>query len=102
VLNAQNRWECYWARAIRTGDAAGQARAHAALDNLLVHNIVEAPADADENWMPTPLPKVPLAVFAHDGGLDSIRAIYAAAAAGHPRGLEQSCYANAPGTIPGK
>lgn len=67
-----------------------------------MHNIVEAPADADENWMPTPLPKVPLAVFAHDGGLDSIRAIYAAAAAGHPRGLEQSCYANAPGTIPGK
>jgi hypothetical protein len=43
-----------------------------------------------------------LAVFAHDGGLDSIRANYAAAAAGHPRGLAQSCYANAPGTIPGK
>jgi hypothetical protein len=52
--------------------------------------------------MPTNRPNIPLAVFAHDGGLDSIRANYAAAAAGHPRGLAQSCYANAPGTIPGK
>jgi len=102
VLNAQNRWECYWVRAIRTGDRAAQARAHAALDNLLAHNIIEAPAGADENWKPATRPEVPLAVFAHDGGLDSIRANYAAAAAGHPRGLAQSCYANAPGTIPGK
>jgi hypothetical protein len=102
VLNAQNRWECYWVHAIRTGDTAAQARAHAALDNLLARNIIEAPAGADENWMPTNRPNVPLAVFAHDGGLDSIRANYAAAAAGHPRGLAQSCYANAPGTIPGK
>jgi hypothetical protein len=102
VLNAQNRWECYWVRAIRTGGRAAQARAHAALDNLLAHNIIEAPAGADENWMPKNRPNVPLAVFAHDGGLDSIRANYAAAAAGHPLGLAQSCYANAPGTIPGK
>ncbi len=102
VLNAQNRWECYWVRAIRTGDTAAQTRAHAALDNLLAHNIIEAPAGVDENWMPANRSNVPLAVFAHDGGLDSIRANYAAAAAGHPRGLAQSCYANAPGTIPGK
>ena len=102
VLNAQNAWECYWVRSIRSGDTAGQARAHAALDNLLAHNIIEAPAGADENWMPANPPNVPLAVFAHDGGLDSIRANYAAAAAGHPRSLAQSCYANAPGTIPGK
>jgi hypothetical protein len=102
VLNAQNRWECYWVRAIRTGDTAAQARAHAALDNLLANNILEAPAGASENWTPAIPPKVPYAVFAHDGGLDSIRANYAAAAAGHPRGLAQSCYANAPGTIPGK
>jgi hypothetical protein len=102
VLNAQNRWECYWVRAIRTGDTGAQARAHAALDNLLAHNIIEAPAGADENWTPANRPNVPLAVFAHDGGLDSVRANYAAAAAGHPRGLAQSCYANAPGTIPGK
>ncbi len=102
VLNAQNAWECYWVRTIRTGDMTAQARAHAALDNLLAHNIIEAPAGADENWMPANRPNVPLAAFAHDGGLDSIRANYAAAAAGHPRGLAQSCYANAPGTIPGK
>jgi hypothetical protein len=101
VLAAQNRWECYWARAIRTGDTAAQARAHAALDSLLAHNILEAPAGASENWTPAVPPKVPYAVFAHDGGLDSIRASYAAAAAGHPRSLNQSCYANAPNTIPG-
>jgi hypothetical protein len=102
VLNAQNAWECYWARAIRTGDTAAQARAHAALDSLLARNIIEAPVGADENWTPAVRPKAPIAVFAHDGGLDSIRANYAAAAAGHPRGLAQSCYANAPGTTPGK
>lgn len=34
--------------------------------------------------------------FAHDGGLDWIRASYAAAAAGHSRNLIQSCRANAP------
>jgi hypothetical protein len=102
VLNAQNAWECYWVRAIRTGDQAAQARAHAALDNLLANNILEAPAGASENYTPQNPPKVPYAVFAHDGGLDSIRANYAAAAAGHPRGIAQSCYANAPGTIPGK
>jgi len=102
VLNAQNAWECYWVQAIRTGDNAAQARAHAALNALLAHNILEAPAGASENYTPPNPPTVPYVVFAHDGGLDSIRANYAAAAAGHPRGLAQSCYANAPGTIPGK
>jgi hypothetical protein len=102
VLNAQNRWECYWVRAIRTGDTAAQARAHAALNALLANNILEAPAGASENWTPAIKPTVPYAVFAHDGGLDWIKANYAAAAAGHPRGLAQSCYANAPGTTPGK
>ena len=101
VLNAQNAWECYWVRAIRRGDTAAQARAHAALNSLLAHNILEAPAGASENWAPPVPPGVPYAVFAHDGGLDSIRANYAAAAAGHPRSLKQSCYANAPNTIPG-
>ena len=102
VLNAQNAWECYWVRAIRTGDTAAQARAHAALENLLANNILEAPAGASENWTPPIKPKAPYAVFAHDGGLDRIRASYAAAAAGHPQRLVQSCHANAPGTIPGK
>jgi hypothetical protein len=102
VLNAQNAWECYWVRAIRSGDARAQARAHAALDALLAHNMFEAPSGASENYqMPNP-PDVPYVVFAHDGGLDTIKANYAAAASGHPRGLEQSCYANAPGTVPGR
>lgn len=101
VLNAQNAWECYWVRAIRTGDKAAQARAHAALNALLAHNILEAPAGASENYTPPNPPDVPYAVFAHDGGLEALKANYAAAAAGHPRGLEQSCYANSPNTIPG-
>jgi hypothetical protein len=102
VLNAQNRWECYWVRAIRTGDKPAQARAHAALEALLANNIREAPAGAPEDWTPLVPPKVPYAVFAHDGGLASIRKWYAEAAAGHPKNLSDSCYANAPGTIPGK
>jgi hypothetical protein len=101
VLNAQNAWECYWVRAIKTGDRAGQARAHAALNALLAHNILEAPAGASENYTPPNPPTVPYVVFAHDGGLDSIKANYAAAAAGHPRGLQQSCYANSPAVKPG-
>ena len=101
VLNAQNAWECYWVRAIRSGDTRAQARAHAALNALLAHNIFEAPAGASENYvLPNP-PDVPYAVFARDGGLDSIKANYAAAAAGHPRGLQQSCYANSPDVKPG-
>ncbi|HKB21179.1 MAG TPA: hypothetical protein VKC65_09235 [Gaiellaceae bacterium] len=102
VLNAQNAWECYWVRAIRTGDGAAQARAHAALNALLANNILEAPAGAPENYRPANPPKVPYAVFAHDGGLDRIKASYAAAAEGHPKNLRDSCYANAPSTIPGK
>jgi hypothetical protein len=102
VLNAQNAWECYWVRAIQMGDIAAQARAHAALDNLLANNILEAPAGASENWSPAVPPTVPYAVFAHDGGLRWIKRSYEAAAAGHPRNLRQSCYANAPRTVPGK
>jgi hypothetical protein len=102
VLNAQNAWECYWVHAIKTGDTTAQKRAHTVLSSLVAHNMLEAPAGASENYMPSNPPKVPYVVFAHDGGLESIKANYAAAAAGHPRGLEQSCYANAPGTKPGK
>ena len=96
VLTAQNAWECDWVRSIRSGDAAGQARAHAALDNLLANNIREAPAGASENFAPAVSPDVPRAYFAHDGGLDWIRHSYAAAAAGHPRNLIDSCRANSP------
>jgi len=102
VLNAQNAWECYWVRAIRAGDKPAQARAHAALNALLANNMLEAPAGASENYRPPNPPKVPFAVFAHDGGLDWIKASYAAAAAGHPKNLRASCYANAPNTTPGK
>ena len=96
MLIAQNAWECYWVEAIRKGDAAAGRRAHAVLNALLASNIVEAPAGAPEGWHPTPLPTVPLAVFAHDGGLSWIRANYERAAAGDPRRLAQSCRANAP------
>ena len=95
VLIAQNAWECYWVEAIGKGDAAAGKRAHDELDALLANNIVEAPAGAPEGWHPTPLPTVPLAVFAHDGGLAWIRANYERAAAGDPRRLAQSCRANA-------
>ena len=66
------------------------------LDALLANNILEAPAGAPEDYTPSNPPSVPYAIFAHDGGLDWIRATYAAAAAGHPRNLIQSCRANAP------
>ena len=56
VLTAQIACECYWVRSIWTGDTAGQVRAHAELDTLLAHNIIEAPAGADENWRPSVRP----------------------------------------------
>jgi hypothetical protein len=97
VLAAQNLWECYWVKAIRTGDAAAQRRSHAMLLSLLQNNMVEAPVGAPEDWIPSNPPSVPFAVFAHDGGLDWIRQTYALAAAGRPQRLEQSCRANTPG-----
>jgi hypothetical protein len=96
VLIAQNAWECYWVRAIRNGDTTAAQLAHSELSNLLAHHILEAPAGASENWTPTPPPAVPVATFAHDGGLDHVRAWYRQAAAGKPRNLVQSCKANAP------
>jgi hypothetical protein len=97
VLIAQNAWECYWVQAIRDGDAAAQQRAHDQLYALLAHNMLEAPPGAPENYTPPNPPKVPYVVFAHDGGLDWIRATYAQAAAGNPKNLIDSCRANAPG-----
>jgi hypothetical protein len=96
VLIAQNAWECYWVRAIRTGDTAAAQLAHTELNNLLADHILEAPVGASENWAPTQTPTVPVATFAHDGGLDHIRAIYRQAAAGNAHNLAQSCKANAP------
>jgi hypothetical protein len=96
VLISMNAWECYWAEALRTGEGAAARRAQAKLNALLTNNVLEAPAGAHENWTPTPLPTVPFAVFAHDGGLDFVRGTYDQAAAGDPRGVAQSCRANAP------
>jgi len=100
VLIAQNAWECYWVAAIRRGDARAGERAHAKLDALLHDHVYVAPVGAPEGWTPTPLPAVPFAVYAHDGGLNWVRASYAQAAAGNPRQLAQSCRANAPSGTP--
>jgi hypothetical protein len=97
VLTAQNAWECYWVDAIRRHDGVAARRAHAQLNGLLAHNVYEAPAGAPEGWTPTPLPTIPFVAFAHDGGLDWLRASYRQAAAGNVRNLAQSCRANAPG-----
>jgi len=92
----QTAWECYWTRAIRSGDTAAQGRAHAELDDLMTHRILVAPAGASENWSPPASTPWPSLVFADDGGYQYTRRIYREAAAGQPRLLEQSCRANAP------
>ena len=94
VLTAMNAWECYWVDAIHRGDSAAGQEAHAQLDRLLANHVYQAPEGASESWTPTPFPPQPFVAFAHDGGLDWIRNNYVRAAAGHPRGLEQSCRAN--------
>lgn len=94
VLIAMNRWECYWVGAIRRGDEQAQQLAHATLTGLLQQNVLEAPKGAPENYAPPNPPSVPYAVFAHDGGLDYIRAMYRDAAAGDAKNLAQSCKAN--------
>jgi hypothetical protein len=96
VSIAQNAWECYWVRAIRKGDTAAEQRAHDELNRLLAHNILVAPLGAPEDWTPTPPPTVPFVVFANDGGLEWVKAMYKQAAAGDARNLAQSCRVNAP------
>jgi hypothetical protein len=95
VLIAMNAWECYWVGAIHRGDTAAGQEAHTQLNGFLANNVYEAPEGAPEGWTPTPFPSGPFAVFANDGGLESVRRNYVQAAAGHPKGLEQSCRANA-------
>jgi hypothetical protein len=94
VLIAQNRWECYWARAIRIGDEAAQRRAHSVLAGLLAHNVLVAPPGAPEDYVPSHPPKVPYAVMADDGGYQFMQRTLDQAAAGHPRQLIESCRAN--------
>lgn len=94
VAIAQNRWECYWAAAIRRGDTAEQARAHSQVASLLRNNVRVAPAGASENWAPPVTPGHPYATYADDGGYQWKQRVYALAAAGHPQLLIQSCRAN--------
>jgi hypothetical protein len=84
-------------RAIRLHDAAAAGPAHAALDNLLAHNILQAPAGARRTGSRRRCRPRPFVAFAHDGGLDRIRASYRQAARGDARNLAESCRANAPG-----
>jgi len=41
VLAAENAWQCYWVRAIRTDDVTAQTRARAELTRLLEVNTIE-------------------------------------------------------------
>jgi hypothetical protein len=94
VMVAQNDWECYWVKAIRNGDVPAQHQAYVMVEHLLHHNMFVAPPGASENWTPTGTPKYPYAVFADDGGYQSIARAYAQAAEGHPQQLIQNCRAN--------
>jgi hypothetical protein len=94
----QGAWECYWVDAIHSGDVAAGRRAQAALDDLMTKHTVVAPAGASENWSPPQPENTPTQVFADDGGYQYKQRMYADAAAGKPRLLEQSCRANGPGS----
>jgi hypothetical protein len=94
----QDAWECYWVGAIHSGDVAGQHRASAALDDLMTNHAVVAPAGAPEDYTPPQSARTPTLVFARDGGYQYKQRMYAAAAAGKPKLLEQSCRANGPGS----
>ena len=92
----QAAWECYWVDAIHSGDAAAQRRAHNALDDLMTNHIVVAPAGAPEDYTPPQSSDTPTLAFADDGGYQFKQRMYAEAAAGKPKHLEQSCRANGP------
>lgn len=92
----QDAWECYWVSAIHSGDGAGQRRAQAALEDLMKSHIVVAPAGAPEDYTSPQSSRTPTLAFAHDGGYQYEQRMYAQAAAGKPKLLEQSCEANGP------
>jgi hypothetical protein len=92
----QTAWECYWVDAIHSGDAAAQRRAQNALDDLMTNHIVVAPTGAPEDYTPPQSSDTPTLAFADDGGYQIKQRMYAEAAAGKPRQLEQSCRANGP------
>jgi hypothetical protein len=98
VAVSQVAWECYWVKAIRTGDAVAQRRAQAALADIVAHHILVAPPGSSENVAPPAGSKPPFEIFASDGGIQYVKKMYADAAAGHPATLIQSCKANGPVT----
>jgi hypothetical protein len=96
VAIAQTAWECYWVGAIRHGDAAAGAQAHAALEELLAHHVVVAPPGSPENVAPPGGTTPPFEIYASDGGIRFVRRMYRNAASGDPTTLIQSCRANGP------
>jgi hypothetical protein len=44
--------------------------------------------------------ETPFAIYASDGGFQYVKRMYAQAAAGHPRLLDQSCRVNGPPPTP--
>ena len=94
VAISRVRWECYWGKAIRSGDTAAQASAQAALADINAHHTLVAPNGSSENVAPPSNIKGPFEIFAHDGGFQFVTKMYADAAAGKPAMLFQSCRAN--------
>jgi hypothetical protein len=94
VAISRVRWECYWGKAIRSGDTAAQARAQAALADINANHTLVAPKGSSENVAPPDNIKGPFEIFASDGGFQFVTKMYADAAAGRPAMLFQSCRAN--------
>jgi hypothetical protein len=94
VAISRVRWECYWGGAIRSGDTAAQARAQAALADINANHTLVAPDGSSENVAPPTNLNGPFEIFADDGGIQYVKKMYAAAAAGRPKLLFQSCRAN--------
>jgi hypothetical protein len=94
VAFSRMRWECYWGKAIRSGDTAAQASAQAALADINARHTLIAPDGSSENVAPPSNIKGPYEIFANDGGIQFVKKMYADAAAGRPAMLFQSCRAN--------
>jgi hypothetical protein len=94
VAISRVRWECYWGKAIRSGDTAAQTRAQAALADINANHTLVAPDGSSENVAAPDNIKGPYEIFANDGGIQFVRKMYADAAAGRPAMLFQSCRAN--------
>jgi hypothetical protein len=94
VAISRVRWECYWGKAIRSGDTAAQVSAQAALADINANHTLVAPNGSSENVAPPSNIKGPYEIFANDGGIQFVTKMYADAAAGRPAMLFQSCRAN--------